>query len=403
METVFTRKIEIWDEHMNTYHIYSVDRDNIKNLAAQLDLYIQSLQNKFDIEIFKKFIVFIETCNTSFSRYKLYELIEDEENENRIKKFFESIQNLSREIHKMRLKFPKLFEIISYQLLLLDNFSYRSYYVLEHPSSIEDYDYKCLRMNLLNLDIEVDESLTTSDILELIEENVKDEENDDEDEEDTELDFCPQELYDYPIHPSILKELINELITTDKDVKKISLILYCDCYTQYLSRQKLEQPYLDDLKKLNNLLVVQERMISKYNKNYESILQWYKDNTSIYTRIEPTEFNDIEMFIVALFDTFLKKRDIYFFNDLKVIFNSYSTDDKETCMFIVNDLMKVLDRYKMSKEIECIKHIVNEKNVVDFVSNLFTCFEMRISEDKDGEFFGKDFGKDINGFNRNSD
>ena len=39
METVFTRKIEIWDEHMNTYHIYSVDRDNIKNLAAQLDLY----------------------------------------------------------------------------------------------------------------------------------------------------------------------------------------------------------------------------------------------------------------------------------------------------------------------------------------------------------------------------
>ena len=114
-------------------------------------------------------------------------------------------------------------------------------------------------------------------------------------------------------------------------------------------------------------------------------------------------FNDIEMFIVALFDTFLKKKDIYFFNDLKEIFNSYSTDDKETCMFIINDLMRILDRYKMSKEIECIKHIVNEKNVVDFVSNLFTCFEMRISEDKDGEFFGKDFGKDINGFNRNND
>lgn len=402
MESAFTRMIEIWDENIITYRIYPANKNGIKNLATQLDLYIHSLQSKFDLEIFKNFIVFIETCNTSFSRYRLYEFIEDEENENRIKNFFKSVQSLSHEIHKMRFRFPKLFGIISYQLLLLDNFSYRSYYVLEHPTSIDDYDYKCLRMNLLQLDLDLDKSPSASDILELEAEDNEDDEDDVENEED-ELDFCPKELFDYPIHQSMLKELINELMVTDNEVKKIQLILYCDYYTQYIAKQKLEQPYLNDLKTLSDLIIAEERMLNKYNKNYETIRNFYKDNTSIYTRKEPTEFNDAEIFIVTLFETFLKRKDIYFFIDLKEIFKSYTTDDKETCMFIINDLMRVLDRYKMNKEIECIKHIVNEKNVVDFVSNLFVCFEMRVSEDKDGKFFGKDFGKDITGFNRSSD
>lgn len=396
METEFVKVVTIRDETYHTYRTIQLTKNAILNLRGEYLVYRDALNHNKNIELYKLFIIFVKTINEAINRFKIDKIIMDDKDdkEKEISQFYGFIRSecegFDNKKYFSEQNTPE-YEFFSSLYENLSDYSYSCKYELLYPSSVKDYNYKSLIMILVfPEDEEPDE----------YEEDIDDEIDEDIDEPEKEI---IDDLYEFPVHKTMLKELIGEIRRTNNKIEKVRLLMYCQYYMEYLDVNNLDGEYLNDYNKLGKLIKIEDKILQNNCSNYKNFKHIYTKDVDIIYRKEPSEYNDMELFIIALFEKLLMKKDIYFFNDLKNIFKSYATDDKETCMYIVKDITNLLSESKMNKEIECIKNIVTDKNVVEFVSNIFTYFEMTVYNDAEGKFFGKDFFSDINGFNRNSD
>lgn len=405
MKAEFVNNIEIIDDKQRTLLSFRADYNGILKLIASFSIIFLAYEKNPTATNYKKIIYTVEMLNRAFVKYGIYLSIKDINDENKIKNFFDYIKQNSENFNKKAFNYETNIEkFISKCLITLSNFRTTSDFELSIASKAEDYDYKELTM-----EIDADPSLPK-----IVDETDDDDEDDELDEEmlDQELfdgGMDPDEivdqlieekssntfvetLYSFPLHADFIDDLKNVIKSKTDTEDLVILILYARVYMDYLKKEELNKDQLEDVNSLDKLVLSKEDILKKVKPNYESIATFYAESCEFNVHVNHSIYTDYEILIPTIFDHFLEKSDIYFFMDLNDQIKSYDLDNLGDCRYLVKDLSDILDKYKLSKYLECLKHISTEDKIQNIALAISDQFSTTTNSERFVQIFGKSFG-----------
>ena len=402
MRAEFVNKIEIIDDNHQTFLSFDANYNGILKLIANYSVILLAYEKNPTATNYRKIIYTVEMLNDAFEKYGIYLTVKDINDENKIKNFFDYIKQNSENFNKKAFNYETNIEkFISKCLITLSNFRTTSDYELSFTSKPEDMDYK-----ILNMSIDVEPDLPT-----IVDETDEDDELDEEmlDYELFDGGMDPNEiiddlieeknngafmetLYSFPLHIDFINDLKSVIKSKIDTEDLVILILYSKVYIDYLKKEKLNEEQLSSLNNLNQLVLSKEDILRKVKPNYESLATYYAESCEFNVHVNHSIYTDFEILIPTIFDHFLSKSDIYFFMDLNDQIKSYDLDNLNDCRYLVKDLSDMLDKYKLNKYLECLKHISTEDNIKNIALAISDQFEITTNSDRFVQIFGKSFG-----------
>ena len=414
MDSIFVKTIEIRDDKNSTLYTFDATNSGIKKLCLQYNLkleqfqrYISSKDNSTSTvskNLITDFILLTEALCDAFTKFNIWYLVKDEDGENIISNFYDELRRYDTYFVTSQFDFdtnPKNANFLTQVMMRYSDFSSTSYYQLVDAVSPEYYDYKTFNLYSLlpiednNLDEDEDEDSIIDDFL-------NDNIDGDEEVEKNPNNYDYELELSFPVHKTMISEIEKTILVTYDLDNMIYVDIYWKLYKQYLDFKNMEQEYVNNAKHLEKILAFKIQSLKKKCPSFDNLYKYRYDNIDTRYRTEESMFNTPEIFIKNVLNGFLERNDIRFFDDLRHLFKACNKDDKFACMYFVKEFSDILERYKLDKELRCLKHIVNDDNVVDFVQFLYHYFDIVVNSLDNHGLFGNNFTIDISDLGRNN-